>query len=379
MSHPVTRRLLLPLLAATLAACGATEATRYSRKAAQESLGKLESPGLAMGEFRLTKVVDGDTIRVDGLDSSLRLLALDTEETFKNEKDRRAFEQGWEKYLELKRGGSKRPVKAATPMGEAAYAFAKEFFEGVDVVRLELDNPREIRDRYDRYLAYVFAQKDGQWVNFAVESIRAGMSPYFSKYGYSRRFHEELVEAEREARAAQRGIWDPKTMHYPDYDLRKPWWTARAEFIAEFDRKARGRTDHISLTDYDALARLERLEGSEATVIGTVAELRLGDRGPSKVLLSGRMRGGFPIVFFDKDVLASTGLARWKSEYVTVRGVVTSYVNKRTKRAQLQIVVERPSQVAVSKIPGLENPADVLDDDLDEEADDDAAQAARSN
>jgi endonuclease YncB( thermonuclease family) len=375
MRHPVTRRLLLPLLAAALVACGTSEAPRYSRKAAQASLGKLETPGLALGEFRLTKVIDGDTIRVDGLDSSLRLLALDTEETFKNDKDRRAFEQGWEQYLALKRGNSKRPIKAATPMGEAAYAFAKQFFEGVELVRLERDNPREIRDRYDRYLAYVFAQKNGTWVNFAVESVRAGMSPYFSKYGYSRRFHEELVAAEREARAARRGIWDPATMHYPDYDIRKPWWTARAEFIAEFDRRARGRTDHVSLTDFDALARLERLEGQEVTLLATVGEVRFGDRGPSKVMLSRKMRGDFPIVFFDKDVLLASGITRWKSEYVMVRGVVTTYVNKRTKRGQLQIVVERPGQVILSDIPGLNTPGEDLGDDPDEEADDDAPPA----
>lgn len=360
------RLLVLAVAAALVVACGGPEATRYTRKQAQESLGKLETPGVVIGEFRLSKVVDGDTIRVDGLDSALRLLALDTEETFKSDKDRRLFESGWDRYLALKRGESKHPTKAATPMGEEAKAWAKAFFDGAARVRLERDNPREIRDRYGRYLAYVFALKDGQWVNFNVECVRAGMSPYFSKYGYSRRYHLEFVEAEREARQARRGIWDPTKMAYPDYDERKVWWTARAEFIAEFDRRAKGRTDHVSLTDFDAMKRIEQAVGEEITVLGTVGEVRLGDRGPTKVMLSRKMFGDFPIVFFDKDVFTSTGLARWRGEFVMVRGVVAVYENKHTKRKQLQIVVDRPGQVMLSDVPGLDVPGEELDEEADE-------------
>lgn len=367
------KRTLL-VLAALAVGCGPSGGSRYSRKQAQESLTKLETPGTVMGEFRLTKVTDGDTIRVDGLDSSLRLLALDTEETFKGEKDRRLFENGWEQYLALKRGSSKHPVKAATPLGTEAHEWAKEFFAGSPMVKLERDDPREIRDRYGRYLAYAFVEKNGVWVNFNVECVRAGMSPYFSKYGYSRRYHQEFVDAEREARAARRGIWDPQKMHYPDYDERKPWWTARAEFIAEFDRQAKGKDDHVNLTHYDAIKRIEKAVGKEITVLGTIGEIRLGDRGPTKVLLSRKMFGDFPIVFFDKDVFASTGVSKWRGEFVMVRGVVTVYENKYNKRKQLQIVVDRPGQVVLSKVPGLEIPGE----ELDEEEDEDEQVTARS-
>ena len=369
----MTRALLVLLL--VLVACGSPEATRYSRKQAQASLSALETPGVTIGEFRVSKVIDGDTIRVDGLDSALRLLAIDTEETFKGEKDRRLFENGWEQYLAAKRGDSKHPVKAATPLGEEAHAWAKAFFDGVKRVRLERDDPREIRDRYGRYLAYALVEKDGRWLNFNVECVRAGMSPYFSKYGYSRRYHEDFVAAEREARAAQRGIWDPAKMHYPDYDERKPWWTARAEFIAEFDRQARGRDDFVNLTQYDAIKRIERRIGEEVTVLGTVGEVRLGDRGPTRVMLSRRMFGDFPIIFFDKDVFASTGLGTWKGEFVMVSGRVSVYESKRTGKKQVQIVVDRPGQVVLSKVPGLEVPGE----ELDEEADDDPVETAHAN
>ncbi|HEY5951062.1 MAG TPA: hypothetical protein VIV40_36475, partial [Kofleriaceae bacterium] len=95
---------LAVLIAVALVACHPSRTDRYSRKAAQKSLLKLETPGLVIGEFKVTKITDGDTIRVDGLDSSLRLLGMDTEETFKSENDRRMFEAGWPEYVKAKRG-----------------------------------------------------------------------------------------------------------------------------------------------------------------------------------------------------------------------------------------------------------------------------------
>ena len=73
-------------------------------------------------------------------------------------------------------------------------------------------------------------------------------------------------------------------------------------------------------------------------------------------MLSRKMRGDFPLVFFDKDVFASTGIAAWRGEFVVARGVVTVYVNKYTKRKQFQIVIDRPGQIILSPIPGLQVP-----------------------
>ena len=100
--------LLVPVLL-TLA-CHEPGGKRYDRKQAQKSLGKLEHPGLVVGEFKLSGVVDGDTVKVNGLDSSLRLLGIDTEESYHNEEDRRCVEDGWEQCLKKKRGSSPRPV-----------------------------------------------------------------------------------------------------------------------------------------------------------------------------------------------------------------------------------------------------------------------------
>lgn len=349
---------LVALLLVGFVACTPVGGERYTRKQAQQSLKKLETPGLVVGEFKVTKVVDGDTIRVDGLDNSLRLLGMDTEETFKSESNRRAVETDWNAYLADKRG-KHRPGRIETPMGEIAKAWAKDFFADVTVVRVERDHPGEIRDRFNRYLAYAIALKGGKWVNYNVEAVRAGMAPYFTKYGYSRRFHNEFVAAQDEARNARRGIWspDPKLMKYPDYPERFAWWEARAAFLEAFRNESRGKDNYIDLTHWDAMKRLEEHIGKEVKIIGVVAEVRYAERGPSRVLLSYRMFHDFPLIFFDRDVLGQSGLPEWKGEFIVVTGQVAEYTNKRSGKKQLQILVDRPSQIRLSKVPGLPDPA----------------------
>jgi endonuclease YncB( thermonuclease family) len=351
-------RFVSLLLVVAVAACSPVGGERYTRKQAQKSLRKLETPGITVGEFKVSKIVDGDTVRVDGLDNSLRLLGMDTEETFKSELNRRAVETDWLGYLESKRG-KPRPTRIETPFGEVAKAWAKEFFAGVTTVRIERDHPGEIRDRFNRYLAYVIALKDGKWVNYNVEAVRAGMSPYFVKYGYSRRFHSEFLAAQDEARAAKRGLWsaDPKLMKYPDYKERFEWFEARAAFMEAFRNEGKDKPNYVDLTHWDALKRLEEHVGKEVKIIGVVAEVRYAERGPSRVLLSYRMFHDFPLVFFDRDVLAQSGLPEWKGEFIVVTGTVTDYTNKKSGKKQLQISVDRASQIQLSKVPGLPDPA----------------------
>ncbi len=342
-------------LLGVLASCGgpSKRAQRYDRKQAQAALAQLESPGLVIGEFRLAAkaIIDGDTIKVNGLATSLRLLAIDTEETYKSDMDRRASDADFDQYLREKRGDRDRPVKAATPLGEDAKKFAKKFFEGATFVRLERDHPKEIRGRYGRYLAYVFAKKNGVWVNYNVEAVRAGMTPYFSKYGYSRRFHDDFVAAEKEAQDKQLGIWKPGCQCYPDYPERKAWWDGRAEFILAFEREAAKKDNYIVLTNWDAMRTLEEKLGQEVTILATVGDVRYGDKGPSTVSLSRRLFNDFPAVFFDADVFASSQIASYKGEFVAVTGVVNKYTNKYNKKQVLQILVSLPSQVRGAKGP----------------------------
>jgi endonuclease YncB( thermonuclease family) len=360
--QPVRLLTAIAILALSTSCAESRQAQRYSREKVQTSLKRLETPGVLLGEFSLSgrPVVDGDTIRVEGLESTLRLLALDTEETLKDEMSRREVEDDWPKYLRDKRGEKGRPTKAGTPMGEEAKRFAVKFFEGVRTVRLERDHPKEIRDRFDRYLAYVFVERGGKWLNFNVEVVRAGMSPYYTKDSYSRRFHDDFVAAEKEARAAKRGIWNPAAQSYADYDERKAWWDARAEFIRGFEREGHGRDDFIVLTHWDSTRALEKKLGQEVTVLGSVSRIVLGDRGPTRVLLARRKFSDFALVFFDKDVYASSRIDRYEGEFVRVTGVVNEYKNKYNNKRQLQVIVSLPSQVVGSEVPGLEDPVQAV-------------------
>ena len=334
--------------------------------------------GIVLGEFPLAKnaIVDGDTIKVAGLGASLRLLAIDTEETFKSEKSWRAFEVGWQQYLENEQAKTSRPIKVPTPLGMEAKYWAQDFFVGVTTVRLERDHPKEIRGRYNRFLVYVLVERDGQWLNYNVEAVRAGMSPYFTKYGYSRRYHEQFVAAEAEARAARRGIWADGAQCYQDYDLRQQWWTNRAAFVRQFEADAEQRPELINLTHWDALDQLEQRLGDEVEVLGAVAEVRQGERGPKRVLLSRRMFSDFPLIFWEDDVFEDCGIGRYRGEFVRVRGVVTSYVDRRTGRSQLQIEVRDPIQVRLPEYvpPGKPGSADE-DPEFDREEDAEAVEA----
>ncbi|MBL8945968.1 MAG: thermonuclease family protein, partial [Myxococcales bacterium] len=277
-------------------------------------------------------------------------IGLDCEETFKSDKALRAYEVGFAEYLANEQKKASRPVKVPTPLGMDAKHFAEEFFDGVTTVRLERDHPKDIRDRYNRYLAYVFAQKKGEWVNYNVECVRAGMSPYFDKYGRSTRFHEDFVQAQREAQAAKRGIWEPGAEHYVDYSARLAWWSARAEFVTAFQNDAHDNPKLIALTHWDALEQLEGYVGDEVELLATVGDIRMGKGGaPTRVMLARRMFSDFALVFFDDEVFAASRIAEAKGEFVRVRGTVSEYQFKgkrgRKGEKQLQMVVSRPEQV----------------------------------
>jgi hypothetical protein len=199
-------------------------------------------------------------------------------------------------------------------------------------------------------------KRGDRWVNYNVECVRAGMSPYFSKYGYSARFHEQFVRAQKEAQAAHLGIWKPGAMAYTDYPERLKWWNGRAEFIAKFIKEAESHDNYVILTRWNAVQRLEQLDGKEAVVLGTVGSIKLGDKGPTRAMLSWRKAGDFPLIFFDKDVFGSSGIARFKGEYISVTGLVSRFLNRFKKRYELQMVISLPGQIVGSlRVPEVQD------------------------
>jgi micrococcal nuclease len=118
-------------------------------------------------------VIDGDTITVSGV-GTVRLIGVDAPE---------------------KRGG----YRQSEPFGDRAARFMRELVAG-KLVRLEYDGDR--KDQYNRTLAYVFLE-DGTLANEAI--IRAGWAETYRRFEYRRK--PDFQAAEREARAAERGMW----------------------------------------------------------------------------------------------------------------------------------------------------------------------------
>jgi micrococcal nuclease len=120
-------------------------------------------------------VVDGDTFNVSpavGAISRLRLIGVDTPETY---------------------GGTE-------PYGPEASAFAKQQIDGEEV-GLELDVQKV--DPYGRLLAYVYLP-DGEMFNeVLLEEGYAKVATFPPNVRYVDRF----LEAQREARTANRGLW----------------------------------------------------------------------------------------------------------------------------------------------------------------------------
>ena len=129
---------------------------------------------LAQNSWRLcTRVVDGDTIILDGYER-VRLIGVDTPET-------------------------KHPKKPVQYFGKEVYEFTKRMVEGKKV-RLEYDWQR--KDKYGRTLAYVFLE-DGTFLN--AEIIKQGYGFAYTRYPF--KYLEEFRKYEIEAREKKRGLW----------------------------------------------------------------------------------------------------------------------------------------------------------------------------
>jgi len=126
----------------------------------------------------VTRVVDGDTLQLDGSER-VRLIGVDTPETV-------------------------HPRKPVQCFGTEASKFTKRLAQG-QTVRLAFDQANAHvghRDRYHRTLAYVYLSS-GLLINR--EIIRQGYGHAYTYYPF--RYLEDFRAAEREARQNSRGLW----------------------------------------------------------------------------------------------------------------------------------------------------------------------------
>lgn len=131
------------------------------------------SPEAGLISVPVLFVPDGDTVKVSwqGREEWVRLLRIDTPE-----RDEKGYEE------------SRSALRSMAGGREAVLVFEEP---GV---------PR--RDDYKRLLAYLYV--DGRNIN--IEMVKAGWSPFWTKYGEGR-YAPHFREAEREARGARRGLW----------------------------------------------------------------------------------------------------------------------------------------------------------------------------
>lgn len=128
------------------------------------------------------KVVDGDTIHViiNGQKAKVRLIGINTPETV----------------------DPRRPVEC---FGKEASLRLKELIENKEVI-LEGDSTQADRDRYDRYLRYVYLEE----VIINELLISEGYA-YEYTYDLPYLYQDRFIGAQKIAQEKQLGLWNPQT------------------------------------------------------------------------------------------------------------------------------------------------------------------------
>ncbi|WP_276956366.1 thermonuclease family protein [Allomeiothermus silvanus] len=158
----------------------------------------LSPEGRLQGPVAVLRVVDGDTVDLEGL-GRVRLIGIDTPESSANDRAR----------LQARQSG--REVEEVVRLGQEAKRFTESLLRGKRVW-LELDVQE--RDRYGRVLAYLYLEDPrGDWsyggkryrqVN--LEVVRAGWADPLT-IPPNVRYAGLYLEASREARAKGLGMW----------------------------------------------------------------------------------------------------------------------------------------------------------------------------
>lgn len=132
---------------------------------------------LTAGEYRVRRVVDGDTLALDPNDLRVRLQGIDTPETVKKN-------------------------TAVEAWGPEATEYTQKFLQSAQwVVRIEIDG--EPVDRYGRHLAFVW--HDGRLLN--EELVSQGLAHAKTTFDYSDSMKQRLRSAQLQAQANRLGIW----------------------------------------------------------------------------------------------------------------------------------------------------------------------------
>lgn len=130
--------------------------------------------------YKVTKVVDGDTIKIDfdGTQLTIRMIGIDTPESVHSDSNKNI------------------------PEGKIASDYTKDRLEGKEV-KLEFDV--QPRDKYNRLLAYVYI--DGS--QFNKELLEKGYAR-LSTYPPNVRYVDEYTSVQKKAISSKKGFWSKK-------------------------------------------------------------------------------------------------------------------------------------------------------------------------
>lgn len=196
----VVARVLGGLLALTLvgsvAGCGDDSssgaasmepaASSRTQPAGQVDAQVRSAPRFAKLAGRVTRVVDGDTIHVEvrGQRTVVRLIGIDTPETV-------------------------HPSKPIQCWGPQASARTKRLLPIGARVRLESDPSQDTRDRFGRFLGYVYLGNRGGAASVNRALVAAGAAKSYVYAGVPFRFVRAFDAAEQRARTRRIGLWGP--------------------------------------------------------------------------------------------------------------------------------------------------------------------------
>lgn len=310
---PRANDLALCLATALWTACGSVApATSSTKHVEPETKARVEQSAPALAPkpattrkkptelFEIVKVVDGDTIHIKRGDKveKLRLLSVDTEE-------------------KIGAGAQPSSTKPPTVFGEECALWAQQYFAALakdgapPKVGIVFPGGVETRDFYGRLLCEVILP-DG--TNYDLMLVELGKSPYFTKYGRDQLDHQAFVAAQKQARAAQRGIWNPKT-NVPStpgapaakrpYDKLVPWWDARGEAVESYRAALASNPARVCDADSgESLARAAALE-DEVDVFGEIDRVRTEADGSETVHFRAAVKAKSLVVRVPKEHVAA--------------------------------------------------------------------------
>ena len=288
---------------------------------------------LILGEFTVSKIIDGDTFKFEELNRPTRLLGIDAEEMYKG-KDAEAktneLRGNWSAVYDSARAKERKPIKHDSPFGYDTWLWTEEVFKDVRKVRLEKEDNERFIDTYGRYLVYLIGiRHDGTEFNYNIESVRQGYSAYFTKYGYSKRFNSEFTTAQKYAQEKKLGIWSGEKQCYPDYKERIVWWNRRADAIRNFEMKYKGRKGYYSIMNEKDFHDLQNHISDEIIIFGSIIEIHK-DKEPYLIRFSYSATEHLDLTVFKENarLMEKLKIDDLEGEFVYVKGKLKSYEGK---------------------------------------------------